>query len=71
MTISSELADDGLLLRLAGNASAQHDALRLSWGLVPAEASGQPVATGLDFLIRDDQGLVRTHYRFSSPAALR
>ncbi len=67
-TIGSELADDGLLPRLAGNASAQHDALRFGWELVPARAGSQPVATGLDFLIRDEQGLVRTHYRFSSAA---
>lgn len=65
-TIGSELTDDHLLPRLTGNASAQHDALRFGWELVPAEAGGQPVATGLDFLIRDEQGLVRNHYRFSS-----
>jgi hypothetical protein len=60
----AEAAGRGLTPALRGNASAQHDAFRFPWQLVPA-GGGQPAATGLDFLVRDGQGLVRSHYRFT------
>ncbi|MEU2425311.1 hypothetical protein ABZ619_30565 [Streptomyces sp. NPDC007851] len=43
---------------LAGSASAQHDAFRYPWRAESGEA-------GVDFLLRDQQGLVRAHYRFT------
>ncbi|MEH0424312.1 hypothetical protein [Streptomyces sp. B21-083] len=42
----------------AGSASAQHDAFRYPWRTDAGEA-------GVDFLLRDEQGAVRTHYRFT------
>jgi hypothetical protein len=42
----------------AGSASAQHDAFRYPWRTDAGE-------TGVDFLLRDEQGAVRTHYRFT------
>lgn len=44
--------------RPAGSASAQHDAFRYQWRTDSGEA-------GVDFLLRDEQGPVRTHYRFT------
>lgn len=44
--------------RPAGSASAQHDALRYPWRAESGE-------TGVDFLLRDEQGQVREHYRFA------
>ncbi|WP_329234075.1 hypothetical protein OHB07_29435 [Streptomyces sp. NBC_00111] len=43
---------------LGGSASAQHDALRYPW----RDAEG---ARGVDFLLRDEKGLVREHHRFT------
>jgi hypothetical protein len=60
-------ADRGLVRRLAGHA-AQHDALRFGWQLVPV-GGGAAVATGLEFLQRDDDGLIRTAYSFIDPSA--
>ncbi|WP_198655243.1 hypothetical protein [Streptomyces geranii] len=42
----------------SGNASAQHDAFRYPWRTDTGE-------TGVDFLLRDNQGVVHTHYRFT------
>ncbi|WP_097263328.1 hypothetical protein [Streptomyces sp. TLI_55] len=41
----------------AGSASAQHDAFRYPWRTAAGE-------TGVDFLLRDEQGLIREHHRF-------
>jgi len=55
--IAAALAAGGPARRLAGGASAQHDAFRYPWRTESGEV-------GVDFLLRDDNGLVREHYRF-------
>ncbi|MFJ6564376.1 hypothetical protein ACIQMV_31850 [Streptomyces sp. NPDC091412] len=55
--IAAALTADGVR-HPAGSASAQHDAFRYPWHTESGE-------TGVDFLLRDEQGLVRTHYRFT------
>ncbi|WP_051966068.1 hypothetical protein [Kitasatospora mediocidica] len=61
------LADRGLVRRLAGHASAQHNAVRFGWELVPA-GGGAAVGSGLEFLVQDGAGLIRGDYRFTDPA---
>ncbi|WEP01072.1 hypothetical protein A6P39_044450 (plasmid) [Streptomyces sp. FXJ1.172] len=55
--IAAALAAGGARAR-AGTASAQHDALRYPW----RTESG---VTGVDFLLRDERGLIREHRRFT------
>ncbi|MEU9134005.1 hypothetical protein AB0D08_39000 [Kitasatospora sp. NPDC048540] len=56
-------APAGEVRRLRGHASAQHDAVRYGWELTPAD--GGPAVTGVDFLIRGEDGLFTAHYRFT------
>ncbi|MEV4616643.1 hypothetical protein AB0K43_29200 [Kitasatospora sp. NPDC049258] len=53
----------GEVRRLHGHASTQHNAVRYTWELTPAD--GGPAVTGVDFLIRGEDGLFTAHYRFT------
>lgn len=59
-----DLSARGLIRRLAGPASAQHNAVRFKWQLEEA-GGGDVLGAGFDFLVRDDQGLVTANYRFT------
>ncbi len=55
------------LFRLRGTPSVLHNAIRLSWDMLEA---GAVTAAGLDFLILDETGRIRTAYQFLEPQQL-
>jgi hypothetical protein len=59
-----DLSANGLVRRLTGHASAQHNAVRFNWQIEPA-AGGPVVATGFEFLVRGEDNLIRADYRFT------
>ena len=54
---------DGCVFRLASEVDAHHNAMKLTWDMVPA-AGGEVLATGVIFLILADDGRIRFDYQF-------
>jgi len=52
----------GLLFR-AGNVEEHHDAVKLSWEMLPAQG-GEVAGSGVLFLLLSDDGRVRLDYQF-------
>lgn len=59
-------ADNGVSLRPARNADGHHRAVRFNWTAVPADG-GPAAASGLEFLLLDENGQVRADYQFIEP----
>jgi uncharacterized protein len=57
------VAQQGYVFRALGAAEAHHGGVRLAWEMVPAEG-GPAATTGVQFLILDDDDLVRYDYQF-------
>lgn len=53
----------GLLFRLAGEVIAHHQAVKLSWEMVPA-TGGEVVGAGVIFLLLSDDGRIHLDYQF-------
>jgi hypothetical protein len=53
----------GYVFRQLGEAEGHHGAIRLRWEMVPA-AGGAAALAGVQFLILDDDGLVRSDHQF-------
>lgn len=57
------VAQQGYLFRARGAAEAHHGGIRLGWEMVPADG-GPAASAGVQFLILDDDDLVRYDYQF-------
>lgn len=57
---------DGHVLRLAKDIVARRDTLRFYWEVVPDDG-GSPIAHGMDFIVLDEQGGIRSAHRFGEP----
>jgi hypothetical protein len=57
------VAGQGLVFRPLGAAEAHHDGVRIRWEMLPA-AAGDAVPGGVQFLLLDTDGRVRSDYQF-------
>jgi hypothetical protein len=53
----------GCVFRPSSEVEAHHNAIKLIWEMVPA-AGGAVAATGIIFLVLDDEGRIRLDYHF-------
>jgi hypothetical protein len=54
----------GFVFRLSGEAEAHHHGVTFSWEMVPANGTGEVAATGLVFLLLNDEGRILLDYQF-------
>ncbi len=54
---------DGCVFRLSSEVVAHHNAMKLTWDMVPA-AGGEVLATGVIFFMLADDGRIRFDYQF-------
>jgi uncharacterized protein len=54
---------DGCIFKLASEVGAHHNAMKLTWDMVPA-AGGEALATGIIFLVLAEDGRIRFDYQF-------
>lgn len=59
--------DAGFIFKLSGKVESHHNALRFTWEMVPA-GGGAIAGTGLEFLILDEAGRIKSDYQFSQPS---
>lgn len=57
------VAGQGCVFRQLGPAEAHHDGVRIRWEMTPA-AGGDAVSAGVQFLLLDADGRVRSDYQF-------
>lgn len=57
------VGQQGYRFRPRGTAEAHHGGIRLAWEMVPADG-GPAASTGVQFLILDEDDLVRFDYQF-------
>jgi hypothetical protein len=57
------VAGQGFVFRPLGPADAHHDAVRIRWEMTPA-AGGDAVSGGVQFLLLDTDGRIRSDYQF-------
>ena len=56
-------AGQGFLFRASGPAEAHHGGMRIRWEMAPA-TGGDAVSGGMQFLVLDADGLIRSDYQF-------
>jgi hypothetical protein len=54
---------EGFLFRPRGTVDEHHGGMRVRWDMTPS-AGGEPVSSGEQFLLLDDEGRVRYDYQF-------
>jgi hypothetical protein len=57
------VAGQGNAFRRLGPAEAHHDGVRIRWEMAPA-SGGDAVSGGVQFLLLDPDGLIRSDYQF-------
>jgi hypothetical protein len=57
------VAQEGFVFRPRGGADEHHGGMRVRWDMVPS-AGGEPVSSGVQFLLLDGDGRVRYDYQF-------
>lgn len=57
------VAGQGFVFRPLGPAEGHHDGVRIRWEMAPA-AGGDPASGGVQFLLLDASGRVRSDYQF-------
>jgi uncharacterized protein len=53
----------GFLFRLSGDVDEHHDAVKLTWEMVPTQG-GEAAGAGVIFLLVNDDGRIRLDYQF-------